>query len=66
MVANHSAGCDVSHPLIEQTISQINFFFFYTQGYTPLHLAAIHGRDDVIKMLVTEYGESCFFSFDTK
>ncbi|KAJ7374937.1 hypothetical protein OS493_005297 [Desmophyllum pertusum] len=25
------------------------------KGYTPLHLAAMHGQDDVIKMLVSEY-----------
>ena len=27
------------------------------QGYTPLHLAAIHGHEDVIELLVTVYSE---------
>ena len=27
------------------------------QGYTPLHLAAIHGHEDIIELLVTVYSE---------
>jgi hypothetical protein len=29
---------------------------FYFQGYTPLHMAALHGHEDLIELLVEAYG----------
>lgn len=55
-IRNRAANFPVQKPILWS-------LFLLTQGYTPLHLAAMHGRDAVIKMLVSEYGELKTFYF---
>lgn len=55
-IRNRGANFPVQWPILWS-------LFLLTQGYTPLHLAAMHGRDAVIKMLVSEYGELKTFYF---
>ena len=35
----------------------VSILLLSSQGYTPLHLACIHGHDEVIKILVDDYGK---------
>lgn len=35
-------------------------FPFVVQGYTPLHIAALHGHRNILDLLKVTYGKSCF------
>ncbi len=48
------------YPIQGSPMHIFNHIDFVIQGQTALHLAAIHGHDMIIKMLINDYGNISF------
>lgn len=42
--------------------NKLTLVFYVLQGYTPLHIAALHGHRHIQELLTETYGKRCFLT----